>query len=171
MWIKELFLMSCLFAVFEICHRSHSPLCSLFQIPKPTKIQVKIAQLILSPLLNSANVAGGWSLICQPPGSLREEKNDSGDNTMSPLSFFSFVSGLNKAGRRHKWLENHGFRVSPWKQKTCFANSNPIFVSASAPQGRRITLWHQFSKERTVPSRSLSFCLHAALSFILFYPC
>ena len=40
-----------LFAVFEICHRSHSPLCSLFQIPKPTKIQVKIAQLILSPLL------------------------------------------------------------------------------------------------------------------------
>lgn len=39
------------------------------------------------------------------------------------------------------------------------------------PQGRRITLWHQFSKERTVPSCSLSFCLHAALSFILFYPC
>ena len=38
-------------------------------------------------------------------------------------------------------------------------------------QGRRITLRHQFSKERTVPSRSLSFCLHAALSFILFYPC
>ena len=38
-------------------------------------------------------------------------------------------------------------------------------------QGRRITLWHQFSKERTVPSCSLSFCLHAALSFILFYPC
>ena len=51
MWSKELFLMPCLFAVFEICHRSHSPLCSLFQIPKPTKIQVKIAQLILSPLL------------------------------------------------------------------------------------------------------------------------
>ena len=48
---KELFLMTCLFAVFEICHRSHSPLCSLFQIPKPTKIQVKIGQLILSPLL------------------------------------------------------------------------------------------------------------------------
>ena len=48
---KELFLMPCLFAVFEICHRSHSPLCSLFQIPKPTKIQVKIGQLILSPLL------------------------------------------------------------------------------------------------------------------------
>ena len=43
--------MSCLFAVFGICHRSHSPLCSLFQIPKPTKIQVKIAQLILSLLL------------------------------------------------------------------------------------------------------------------------
>jgi hypothetical protein len=43
--------MPCLFAVFEICHRSHSPLCSLFQIPKPTKIQVKIVQLILSPLL------------------------------------------------------------------------------------------------------------------------
>ena len=43
--------MSCLFAVFGICHRSHSPLCSLFQILKPTKIQVKIAQLILSPLL------------------------------------------------------------------------------------------------------------------------
>ena len=43
--------MSCLFAVFEICHRSHSPLCSLFQIPKPTKIQVKTAQFILSPLL------------------------------------------------------------------------------------------------------------------------
>ena len=38
-------------------------------------------------------------------------------------------------------------------------------------QGRRITLWHQFSKERTVPSCSLSFCFHAALSFILFYPC
>ena len=44
--------MPCLFAVFEICHRSHSPLCSLFQVPKPTKIQVKIGQLILSPLLN-----------------------------------------------------------------------------------------------------------------------
>ena len=44
--------MPCLFAAFEICHRSHSPLCSLFQIPKPRKIQVKIAQLILSPLLN-----------------------------------------------------------------------------------------------------------------------
>ena len=43
--------MSCIFAAFEICHRSHSPLCSLFQIPKPTKIQVKIAQLILLPLL------------------------------------------------------------------------------------------------------------------------
>ena len=43
--------MSCLFAVFEICHRSHSPLCSLFQISKPTKIQVKTAQFILSPLL------------------------------------------------------------------------------------------------------------------------
>ena len=138
MWIKELFLMSCLFAVFEICHRSHSPLCSLFQIPKPTKIQVKIAQLILSPLLNSANVAGGWQINGQPPGSLREEKNDSGYNTMSPLSFFSFVSGLNKAGRRHEWLENHGFRISPWKQKTCFANSNPIFVSASAPRRARI---------------------------------
>ena len=45
--------MPCLFAVFEICHRSHSPLCSLFQIPKPTKIQVKIAQLIISPLLKA----------------------------------------------------------------------------------------------------------------------
>ena len=43
--------MSCLFAVFEICHRSHRPLCSLFQIPKPTKIQGKTAQFILSPLL------------------------------------------------------------------------------------------------------------------------
>ena len=43
--------MPCLFAAFEICHRSHSPLCSLFQIPKPIKIQVKIGQLILSPLL------------------------------------------------------------------------------------------------------------------------
>ena len=138
MWIKESFLMSCLFAVFEICHRSHSPLCSLFQIPKPTKIQVKIAQLILSPLLNSANVAGGWQINGQPPGSLREEKNDSGDNTMSPLSFFSFVSGLKKAGRRHEWLENHGFRISPWKQKPRFANSNPIFVSASAPRRARI---------------------------------
>ena len=53
MWSKdkELFLMPCLFAAFGICHRSHSPLCSLFQIPKPTKIQVKIDQLILSPLL------------------------------------------------------------------------------------------------------------------------
>ena len=53
MWSKDkkLFLMPCLFAAFGICHRSHSPLCSLFQIPKPTKIQVKIDQLILSPLL------------------------------------------------------------------------------------------------------------------------
>ncbi|MBD9027952.1 MAG: hypothetical protein EGQ96_05355 [Prevotella sp.] len=102
MWIKELFLMSCIFVGFGIWKREHSPLCSLFQIPKPTKIQVKIAQLILSPLLNSANVAGGWQINGQPPGSLREEKNDSGDNTMSPLSFFSFVSSLNKAGRRHE---------------------------------------------------------------------
>ena len=46
--------MPCLFAAFEICHRSHSPLCSLFQISKPTKIQVKIAQLILSSLLDRA---------------------------------------------------------------------------------------------------------------------
>ena len=45
--------MPCLFAAFGICHRSHSPLCYLFQIPKPTKIQVKIAQLILSPLLKA----------------------------------------------------------------------------------------------------------------------
>ena len=50
--IRLSILMPCLFAVFEICHRSHSPLCSLFQIPKPTKIQVKIVQLILSPLLS-----------------------------------------------------------------------------------------------------------------------
>ena len=71
-------------------------------------------------------------------GGFCEEKNDSGDNTMSSLSFFSFVSGLKKAGRRHEWLENHGFRISPWNQKTCFANSNPIFVSASAPRRARI---------------------------------
>ena len=45
--------MPCLFAAFEICHRSHSPLCSLFQISKPTNIQVKIAQLMLSSLLSS----------------------------------------------------------------------------------------------------------------------
>mgnify|MGYP007041017412 FL=1 len=51
--------MPCLFAAFEISHRSHSPLCSLFQIPKPTKIQVKIAQLILSPLL--AKKSGEYS--------------------------------------------------------------------------------------------------------------
>ena len=44
-------------------------------------------------------------------------------------------------------------------------------VKALVDQGRRITLWYQFGKERTVPSCSLSFCLHAALSFILFYPC
>ena len=49
-----------------------------------------------------------------------------------------FVSGLKKAGRRHEWLENHGFRISPCKQKTCFANSNSIFVSASAPRRARI---------------------------------
>ena len=49
--------MPCLFAAFEISHRSHSPLCSLFQIPKPTKIQVKIAQLILSPLLTKNRVS------------------------------------------------------------------------------------------------------------------
>ena len=50
--------MPCLFAAFEICHRSHSPLCSLFQIPKSTKIQDKIAQLILSPLLSRKQVSG-----------------------------------------------------------------------------------------------------------------
>ena len=54
--------MTCIFAVFEICHRSHSPLCSLFQIPKPTKIQVKIAQLILSPLLIGKQVEN----LCSP---------------------------------------------------------------------------------------------------------
>ncbi|MEE0446832.1 MAG: hypothetical protein UDM12_02500, partial [Prevotellamassilia sp.] len=57
-------LMPCLFAVFEICHRSHSSLCFLFQIPKPTKIQIKIAQLILSPLLSGGirllPSAGKW---------------------------------------------------------------------------------------------------------------
>ena len=51
--------MPCLFAAFEICHRSHSPLCSLFQISKPTKIQVKIAQLILSPLLRHKKIFRG----------------------------------------------------------------------------------------------------------------
>ena len=50
--------MPCLFAAFDICHRSHSPLCSLFQIPKPTKIQVKIGQLILSPLLRLEDNGG-----------------------------------------------------------------------------------------------------------------
>ena len=46
----------CLFDVFEICHRSHSTLCTLFQITEPTKIQVKIGQLILSPLLSYRKV-------------------------------------------------------------------------------------------------------------------
>lgn len=57
---------------------------------------------------------------------------------------------------------------------TCSEMSGLLYVQPSklvGCQGRRITLRHQFSKERTVPSRSLSFCLHAALSFILFYPC
>ena len=61
---------------------------------------------------------------------------------------------------------------------TAVADLNPMAFSASGTsdnriwdQGRRITLWYQFGKERTVPSCSLSFCLHAALSFILFYPC
>ena len=48
--------MPCLFDVFEICHRSHSTLCTLFQITEPTKIQVKIGQLILSPLLSYRKV-------------------------------------------------------------------------------------------------------------------
>ena len=50
---KELHLYTlsfCRFFEFVIGHIVR--LCSLFQIPKPTKIQVKIAQLILSPLLN-----------------------------------------------------------------------------------------------------------------------
>ena len=55
--------MPCLFAAFAICHRSHSPLCSLFQISKATKIQVKIAQLILSPLLNFATSLMGGSFL------------------------------------------------------------------------------------------------------------
>ena len=50
-------------------------------------------------------------------------------------------------------------------------NTKTLQLTGTGGQGRRITLRHQFSKERTVPSRSLSFCLHAALSFILFYPC
>jgi hypothetical protein len=45
--------MPSIFAVFEICHRSHSLLCSLFQIPKPTKMLAEIAQFIISPLLKS----------------------------------------------------------------------------------------------------------------------
>ena len=57
--------------------------------------------------------------------------------------------------------------VKPHEQLIKFA----LLVVVHLPQGRRITLWHQFGKERTVPSCSLSFCLHAALSFILFYPC
>ena len=65
---KELFLMPCLFVVFEICHRSHSPLCSLFQIPKPTKIQVKIAQLILSPLLEEIRMEeSAWRVGARNP--------------------------------------------------------------------------------------------------------
>ena len=52
--------MTCIFAVFEIYHRSHSPLCSLFQISKLTKIQVKIAQLILSPLLRHKKIFRGF---------------------------------------------------------------------------------------------------------------
>ena len=58
--------MPCLFAAFGICHRSHSPLCSLFQNPKPTKIQVKIGQLILSPLLiGKANASDSGTLRFQ----------------------------------------------------------------------------------------------------------
>ena len=64
--------MSCLFAAFEICHRSHSPLCSLFQIPKPTKIQVKIDQLILSPLLR-AEFSGGLILTYSKRPSMMSE--------------------------------------------------------------------------------------------------
>ena len=70
--------------------------------------------------------------------------------------------------------------VIPFSKHSVFPFQSPDSLFAhreKAPrrffpkQGRRITLRHQFSKERTVPSRSLSFCLHAALSFILFYPC
>lgn len=35
-------------------------------------------------------------------------------------------------------------------------------------QGRRITLRHQFSKERAVPTSSFYFCFYTTLSFILF---
>ena len=74
--------MSCLFAAFEICHRSHSPLCSLFQIPKPTKIQVKIGQLILSPLLIVLSSSVFGIDICF--GSVREQRVD-----------FRFIGGGN----------------------------------------------------------------------------
>ena len=134
---KELFLMPCLFAVFEICHRSHSPLCSLFQIPKPTKIQVKIGQLILSPLLEEIRMEESAWRVGHP------ESDES-----SAFVSFCFILAM---------------RSPP-----------PVisFLCRFIPnQGRRITLWYQFGKERTVPSCSLSFCLHAALSFILFYPC
>ena len=63
--------MPCLFAVFEICHRSHSPLCSLFQIPKPTKIQVKIGQLILSPLLEEICMEGSAWRVGHPESAER----------------------------------------------------------------------------------------------------
>ena len=70
-----------------------------------------------------------------------------------------------------------GQRKSPLRGRCCqyliFYLEHPKVMHrpCNPYQGRRITLRHQFSKERTVPSRSLSFCLHAALSFILFYPC
>ena len=88
---KELFLMPCLFAVFEICHRSHSPLCSLFQIPKPTKIQVKIGQLILSPLLEEIRMEESAWRVGRP---------ESAERVL--LSFLS-VSSLPCARRRQSF--------------------------------------------------------------------
>ena len=87
---KDLFLMPCLFAVFEIYHRSHSPLCSLFQIPKPTKIQVKIGQLILSPLLEEIRMEESAWRVGRP------------ESAESLLSFLS-VSSLSCARRRQSF--------------------------------------------------------------------
>jgi|GEM_PF-3397152 len=84
---------------------------------------------------------------------------------------FLFVSSpilLGERGASH---------IRVWEQTRSYQPPD-AFVSGSrrariwgGVQGRRITLWHQFGKERTIPSCSLSFCFHAALSFILFYPC
>ena len=102
---------------------------------------------------------------------IEENKNSLPDNAFRELKEGEEYVPLMKPEEKHRevtaWSVTWGIIMAiVFSAATAY-----LGLKVGQVQGRRITLWHQFSKERAVPSCSLSFCFHAALSFILFYPC